>query len=254
MNHVLLIARRDFRMYFTSPIAYIVIAVFSLLIGWMFFNLLSFYVQQQQQYAMMSFGNRPTLTDSVIRPLFGNMNVILLFVVPFITMRLLAEERKDKTAELLFTAPIRPISIIVGKFLSALALVSVMLALTLVYPAVLLTTGKPDPGIFIGCYIGLLLVSSTYVAVGLFWSSITENQIVAAVLSFGTLLFLWLISWAAHSAGPVWSDVLNHLSIIGHYSNFSQGIIDSMDIVYYFSVIILGIFLSYVSFDSNQWG
>lgn len=254
MNQICLIARRDFRMYFTSPIAYIVIAVFTLLIGWMFFNLLSYYVQQQQQFAMMSYGAKPSLGESVLRPLFGNMNVILLFVVPFITMRLLAEERKDHTVELLFTAPVTPLSIILGKFCSAFGLVLVMIATTLVYPLVLFLTGSPDPGVIIGCYLGLFFVAATYVAIGLFWSSITENQIVAAVLSFGTLLFLWLVSWAAHQAGPILSDVLNHLSIIGHYTNFSQGVIDSMDIVYYLSFIGFSLFLSYVTFDSDQWG
>jgi ABC-2 type transport system permease protein len=254
MNQVALIARRDFKMYFTSPIAYIVIAVFTLLIGWMFFNLLSYYVQQQQQFAMMSMGSKPTLADSVLRPLFGNMNVVLLFIVPFITMRLLAEERKDHTVELLFTAPVTPLTIIFGKFISALALVTVMVALTIIYPTVLLLTGSPDPGIIVGCYLGMFFVSANYVAVGLFWSSITENQIVAAVLTFGTLLFFWLISWAAHQAGPVWSEVLNYLSIIGHFSNFSQGVISSTDIVYYLSFIGFSLFLTYVTFDSDQWG
>lgn len=253
MKNVFLIAKKDLKMYFSSPIAYIVISVFLLLMGWMFFNLLSFYQQQMAQFAAISMGNKPTVADGILRPLFGNMNVILLFVAPFITMRLLAEERKDHTVELLFTAPIKPLTIIMGKFLSALGLISIMLGLSIVYPIVLFFAGKPDYGVILGCYLGLFFVSSTYVAVGLFWSSVTENQIVAAVLSFGTLLFFWLISWASHQAGPVWSDVLTHLSIIGHYSNFAQGTIDTSDIIYYLSFIGFGIFLTHTSFDSNQW-
>jgi len=254
MQKILLIAKKDLKMYFSSPIAYVVISVFLLLMGWMFFNLLSFFQQQMAQFSAMSFGNKPTLSDAVIRPLFGNMNVILLFVAPFITMRLLAEERKDHTVELLFTAPIKPLTIILGKFLSALALIGIMLALSFVYPVILAFASKPDLGVIFGCYLGLFFVACTYVAVGLYWSACTENQIVAAVLSFGTLLFFWLISWAAHQAGPVWSDILNHLSIIGHYSNFSQGIIDTTDIIYYLSVVGFALFLAHTTFDSNQWG
>lgn len=254
MKQTLLIAKRDFKMYFASPIAYQLMAVFTLITGWMFFSTLSYFVGQQQQFAMMSFGNKPTLADTVLRPLFGNMNVVLLFIVPAITMRLLAEERKDHTVELLFTAPITPLQIIWGKFLSAFGLVCVMLVPTVIYPVVLMITGKPDVSVIIGCYLGLLFIVASYISVGLFWSAITENQIIAFCLSFGTLLFFWLISWAAYGAGPFWSDVLNHLSIIGHYTNFSQGVIDSVDIVYYLSFIGLGVFLSYLSFDSNQWG
>lgn len=254
MKNVLLIAKRDFRAYFASPIAYIVISTFLLIIGWMFFNMLNGFHQQAQQFSSISFGEKPTLSDAVIRPLFANVNVIFLFVVPFITMRLLAEERKDHTVELLFTAPIRPRTIIFGKFLSACMLVGVMLALTAIYPAILAFIAKPDWGTIAGCYIGLILVAATYVGVGLFWSSCTENQIVAAVLSFGTLLFLWLISWAASQAGPVWSDVLNHISLISHFANFSQGVVDTSDIFYYLSFAGFTLFLTNLSFDSNNWG
>lgn len=254
MNKVFLIARKDFKNYFSSPIAYIVIAVFLFLIGWMFFNLLSFFQQQVQQMAAINMGgNKPNLSESVIRQIYGNMNVILLFVSPFITMRLIAEERKDHTIELLMTAPIRAWEVILGKFLSAMYLIGVMLALTFVYPVILSLIAKPDWGVILGCYAGIILVMATYVAVGLFWSSRTENQIVAAVLSFGTLLFFWLISWAAHQAVPVWSDVLNHMSIIGHYSNFAQGVIDTTDIIYYLSFIGFALFLTNASFDTDQW-
>jgi ABC-2 type transport system permease protein len=254
MKNTLLIARKDFRSYFQSPIAYIVIAVFLLIIGWMFFNMLSYFQMQAQQFSTISFGSKPTLSDAVVRPLFGNMNVILLFVVPFITMRLLAEERREHTVELLFTAPVRSWEIVLGKFLSALALVMVLLFLTTVYPIILGFVSKPDWGTIFTCYIGMLFVAAAYIGVGLFWSSRTENQIVAAVLSFGTLLFLWLISWAASQAGPVWSDVLNHISIISHFTNFTQGILETTGVVYYLSFIFFSLFLTNLSFDSDQWG
>src|SRR3989344_8177386 len=247
MQGTWLIAKRDFRAYFTSPIAYFVYTVFLFLIGWMFFGLLSYFQQQMENFSAYSAGAKPNLAESVIRPLYGNMNVILLFIIPLVTMRLLAEERKEHTVELLFTAPIKPFSVIFGKFLSAFLLIAVMLTITLVYPLVLILAGTPDVGGIAGCYLGLLLVTATYVAVGLFWSATTENQIVAAFLTFGTLLFFWLINWAAHQVGSFWGDVLNYLSIIGHFTNFSQGVIDTSDVVYYLSFITIALFAAHTS-------
>jgi ABC-2 type transport system permease protein len=251
MSPIFLIARKDLKSYFYSPIAYIVIAMFLLIVGWMFSNLFSFYAQSLQQYAAFSAGPRPTLTENVLRPLFGNMNVVLLFVAPFVTMRLLAEETKDHTVELLLTAPVRPIHIVLGKFLAGLGLIMTMVSLTVVYPIILQFVATPDWGAVAGCYLGMLFMASTYVGVGLFWSSRTENQIVAATLTFGTLLFLWLISWSAHRAGPVWSDVLNHLSLIGHYTNFSLGVIDTTNVVFYLTFTGFALFLTNLSVDNH---
>lgn len=251
MNQTLLIARKDLRSYFTSPVAYIVVAIFLLLVGWMFVNLFSFYAQQIGQYAQLNYGQKPSMSENVIRPLFGNMNVILLFVAPFITMRLLAEERKDHTVELLLTAPLRSFEIVFGKFLAGFGLLALMVGVTFIYPIILQLVGSPDWGIIFGCYLGMLMVCATYVAIGLFYSSRTENQIVAAVLTFGTLLFFWLISWAAHRAGPIWSDVLNHLSLIGHFSNFAQGVLDTSDFVFYLSFTGFALFLTNLSMESQ---
>lgn len=251
MNATFLIARKDLRSYFTSPIAYIIVAIFLLLVGWIFINLFSHFMQMSSQYATLNYGNKPSLSENVLRPLFGNMNVILLFIAPFITMRLIAEERKDHTVELLMTAPIRPLSIVMGKFLAGLGLLMVIVGATLVYPVILQLVGSPDWGVILGCYAGLVFICATYVAIGLFWSSRTENQVVAAVLTFGTLLFFWLISWAAHRAGPVWSDVLNHLSLIGHYANFAQGIIDTNGIVYYLTFTGFALFATNLSVEAN---
>lgn len=251
MNSTLLIARKDLRSYFTSPIAYIIVAVFLLLVGWMFINLFSFFTQASGQYATLNYGNKPSLSDNVIRPLFGNMNVILLFLAPFITMRLIAEEKKDHTVELLMTAPLRPWNIVFGKFLAGVGLLMVIVAATLIYPLILQLVGRPDWGVILGCYAGMAFICATYVAIGLFWSSRTENQVVAAVLTFGTLLFFWLISWAAHRAGPIWSDVLNHLSLIGHYANFAQGIIDTTDIAFYLTFTGFALFATNLSVEAN---
>lgn len=251
MQAVLLIARKDLRSYFASPIAYIVVASFLLVVGWMFVNLFSYFLSSLGEFQRYSMGQKPTLSESVIRPLFGNMNVVLLFIAPLFTMRLLAEEKRDHTLELLVTAPIQSVSIVLGKFLAGVLFLSALVGFTLVYPLILQLVGSPDWGVVAACYLGLVLISASYVAVGLFWSSRTENQIVAAVLTFGTLLFFWLISWASHRAGPIWADVLNHLSLIGHYAAFAQGVIDTSSVIYYLSFTAFGLFLTNVSMDNS---
>lgn len=252
MKQILLIARRELRAYFGSSIAYIVIGVFLALVGFIFFSLLNNFVISANQFAGLTVGQRPTLADSVLRPLYGNVNVILLMLSPFITMRLIAEEKKDATISLLLTAPVRALDIVLGKFLAAFALLMIMVCLTMIYGVVLSAISSPDWGVIFGCYIGLVFVSATYAAIGLFWSSLTENQIVAAALSFGTQLFFWLISWSAQQAGPVWSEVLEHLSLIGHYSNFALGIFDTVDAIYYFSFTGFALFLTKLFLESEQ--
>lgn len=253
MSNVWTIARRDFRNYFTSPIAYIVIAGFMGIMGWMFFFNLSHFNLQNLQYQQFGFNKGVSITEGIIRPLYGNMNVIFLFLVPFITMRLFAEEKKMHTIELLMTSPVSLTEIILGKFVSALLLVLVMLTLTLVYPAILFATGNPDLGPIVTSYVGTALLASCYLAIGILFSALTENQIVAGALTFAAGLFFWLVSWATQSAGPVWSDVFMYLSLISHYNNFSQGLLNSADVFYYLSFIFTGLFLTHRVLDSYRW-
>ncbi len=254
MLDALWIARREFRSYFASPIAYIVIAVFLFLIGYMFFNLLGYFQGQVQSFMRMSQGPKPTVTNLIVSPLFGNINVVLLFIIPFITMRLFAEERKEHTAELLLTAPVSPLQIVVGKFLAAYALVSLMILGTTACSLTLIFASNVDKGVLLGCYVGILLVAAAYIAIGLFWSACTENQIVAAAATFGSLLFLWLVAWGAHHAGYFWKEVLEQASIIVHFNSFARGIIDTNDVIYYLVLVGLGVFGAYTTFDANQWG
>jgi ABC-2 type transport system permease protein len=247
------IAAKDYRTYFTSPIAYILIAGFLFVMGWMFFNNLTHFNLQSMQYRQYGMGKGMSLTEGIIRPLFGNMNVILLFLVPFITMRLFAEERKLQTIQLLMTSPISLAEMVAGKFFSAFFLVLTALVLTAVYPILLIVYGNPDIGPILTSYLGTMLLSSCYIALGVLFSSMTENQIVAGVLAFSSGLFLWLINWASQSAGPILSDVLDYLSLIQHFNNFSQGIIETTDVIFYLSFIFLGLFLSHRVLDSYRW-
>lgn len=251
MNPALLIARKDIRSYFSSPMAYVILAFFLFLASWMFGNLLSYFLMRVGQFSQFNAGPKPTLSESVLRPFFGNMNFLLLLVAPFVTMRLLAEDRRDHTIELLMTAPVRPRDVVLGKFLAGLGMLMAMMGATLVFPLALLAVGSPDWGVVLSSYLGFGLVCAAYAAVGLFWSSRTDHQIVAALLTIGTLLFFWLISWASHRAGPVWSDVLNGLSLIGHYTSFSQGVIDTYDVVFYLTFAGFALFLTNLSLEAN---
>ncbi len=247
------IASKDYKTYFTSPMAYIIIATFLMIMGWMFFFSLSHFNMQAMQAKAFGMGKPMSVTEGIIRPLFGNMNVIFLFLAPAITMRLFSEERKMQTIQLLMTSPVTLTEMVLGKFFSAMLLVLTMLALTTIYPAVLFTFGSPDAGPIITSYIGTILMTSCYVAFGVLFSSMTENQIVAFFLTFGLGLFSWLINWAASAAGPVWSDFLDYMSLIQHYNNFSVGVIDTTDVIFYFSVIGLGLFFTHRALDSYRW-
>lgn len=247
------IAWKDYKTYFTSPIAYIVIAGFLVIMGWMFFFNLSHFNLQSMQYKQFGMGKGTSLTDGIIRPLYGNMNVIFLFLVPFITMRLFAEERKLQTIQLLMTSPITLMEMVLGKFFSAFLLVFTMLSATMVYPIILYVFGNPDLGPILTSYLGTLFLASCYLSIGVLFSAMTENQIVAGALTFAAGLFLWLVNWASQSAGPVFSDIFDYLSLIQHYNNFSQGIIDTSDCIFYVSFIGLGLFFTHRVLDSYRW-
>lgn len=208
---------------------------------------------QGMQFEQMRYGKAPSLTDNLLRPVFGNMNVVLLFLVPFITMRLFAEEKKNNTIELLFTAPVHLSEIVLGKFFSAFGFVLVLLALTLPYPVVLSFAAKPDWGVISLCYLGTACMIGVYIAVGVLASSLTENQIIAGAMTFGIILFFWIIKWASYSAGATLTDVLSYLSIIDHFEDFSRGVFSTKDLVFYISAIGMWLFLTYKALESYAW-
>jgi ABC-2 type transport system permease protein len=253
LANTLTIARKDFKSYFASPVAYILMAVFSFIMGWMFFSILNAYIVNAMRFEQFRMGKGPNLTEHLIRPLYGNLNVVLLFLVPFITMRLFAEERRNNTIELLFTAPVSWWEIIVGKYLSAVGFVFVLMALTLPYPLAMMAAASPDWAVIMTCYLGTAFMIGIYIAVGMWCSSLTENQIIAGGLTFGIILFFWIIKWASLNASPVWGDLLGYLSIIDHFEDFSRGVVNSKDVVFYVSAIGLWLFLTYKSLESYSW-
>jgi ABC-2 type transport system permease protein len=198
-------------------------------------------------------GRELNVADSVLRPLFSNISVILLLLMPLVTMRLFAEERRSGTIELLLTYPVRDGAVLMGKYLAALAVYAVMLGLTLVYPAIVLYFARVEWGVLLACYLGLLLMGATFLAVGVFASSLTENQIVASITTFGVLLIFWVIGWSADYAGGAWGRVLTHVSLLEHFDSFAKGVLDTKDILYYLDFTIVALFLTLRSLEARRW-
>ena len=255
MNNVLAIAQKEIRSYFASPIAYVVIGLFALLFGWFFVAILNWFVQQGMQMSM-GMGMGPTsmnVNQQMIRPLLLIMTVVLLFVLPMITMRTYAEEKRSGTIELLLTSPLTDMQIILGKFFGALALYATMLLVTLIYVGTLFFFGSPEWKPIVTAYLGLLLMGGCFISVGLLISSLTRNQIVAGMLTFGVFLLLWVIDWIGAFAGPAVEPIVNYLSITQHFDDFAKGVIDTKHVVYYVSFMTFGLFLTAKSVDSERW-
>ncbi|MBU08040.1 MAG: hypothetical protein CME13_08720 [Gemmatimonadetes bacterium] len=258
MRNLWAIYTKELRSYFVSPVAYVIAGVFLFLSGYLFRNILmqfNFWCIQFSQRAQFMQGGMPNLNlnEMVVTQFFGVMDFIWLLVVPMLTMRLLAEEKKNGTMELLMTSPISTVEILLGKFLACLTLYMTIVALTLVYCGILELYGDPDWGPIWSAYLGYLLLGGTFIGVGMLASSVTENQIVAVLLAFGALLTLWLIDWSASFAGPTAAKVLQYLSIIQHLQDFQRGVIDTSDVVFYLSFIFFSLFVTTRVLESRRW-
>jgi ABC-2 type transport system permease protein len=257
VKNALAIAAREIRSYFVSPVAYVVLTGFLLLSGWFFFNLLARFSYLLQIYSGLQRGGqemeRLNLNEFVISPLLHNLSVVLVILIPVISMRTFAEEKRLGTFELLLTSPLRVGEIVAGKFLGALAFVTLMLALTGIYPVLLLIYGNPEGGIMLSGYLGLFLVAASFLSIGLLTSSLTENQIVAAVSCLVALLLLYVINWPADTSTPTIGAVLHYLSVTEHFSEFVKGIIDTRAVAYFLSLIAAALFLTHRSVESLRW-
>jgi len=246
--------KKEMRLYFGSPVAYVVFTFFLLISGWFFSQIFLFYSDiSMRSFMQPQFGQNLSITDNVMRPLFTNMSVVLLFFIPMLTMRLFAEEKRAGTMELLLTYPVRDGEVLAGKFLAAAALYLLLLALTFLYPGLVAYFTRVEWGPILTGYLGLVLVGSTFLAVGLLISSLTENQIVAGFGTFGVLLAFWVIGWGAEFAGGNLRAVLQYLSVTEHMDGFSRGLVDTKDLVYYGSAIVLALFLALRSLESKRW-
>jgi len=253
VRNIMAIAEKELRSYFASPIGYILIGLFSLLFGWFFYVYLMAFVQQSQQMMQFGGGGGANVNQMMIRGLFQNTAVIILFVMPMITMRTYSEEKRSGTIELLLTSPVTDVEIILGKFFGALGLYIALLAVTLPHMGILFLYGNPEWRPVAAAYLGLLLMGGTFVSLGLLISSTTNNQIVAGIVTFVVFLLLWIVGWFADSAGPTIGPITSWLSITEHFDDFSKGIIDTKHVLYYLSLITFGLFLTAKSVDTERW-
>jgi ABC-2 type transport system permease protein len=235
VKNVWAVSTRELRSYFLSPLAYVIIALFLALSGYLF-------------ALILSNGRQASLSGLV-----QNVSVLYLFIVPAISMRLLAEEQRTGTVELLLTNPVQEWEIVTGKFLAAILLVVVMLALTLLFPLFLFIFGNPDKGPIISGYVGIFLQAAAFLSIGLWASSLTQNQIVAAIVSFAALLILWLSDNLGQFLGGTIGSIVSYTSVINHFQTFPQGVIQSNDVIYYLTLVIAGIVLSTLSLQSRRY-
>jgi ABC-2 type transport system permease protein len=248
------IYRKELRHYFQSVTAYVMIGLFLVLSGYFFYSIFRYY-----NYLSFQAGREPylasnlNLIEGVMRPLMGNVSVVLLFALPLLTMRLLAEEKKQGTFELLLTYPLSDFEAVMGKYFAALTVFALMLGGTVLYPVMLAIYSNPEPGPIITSYIGLFLMGTSFIAMGVFFSSITSSQIVAGAATFVVSLFFLVIGWAAPFSGPTLSKVIAQLSILEHFDGFSKGIIDVRDVTYYVFLSVFFLFLTLRSLESTHW-
>jgi len=258
MRKYLALFERELKSYFVSPVAYVIIGFFLAFSGLFFYNVVTWFDRMSMQSMMQSQYYRQApqpmnVNMMAIRPLLSNIAVIALFLIPGLTMRLLAEEKRQGTMELLLTSPVTNWQTTLAKFTSAWVLFGVMLALTLVYQGLLFIFGKPELGPILSGYLGLFLLGGSFIAVGLLFSSFTENQIIAFVAALATNLILLSLGWLSNFTGPTLSKILSQVSPIEHFDDFAKGVVDTQHLVFYVSFIFGGIFLTYVSLESSRW-
>jgi ABC-2 type transport system permease protein len=246
--------RKELYRFFASPIFYVVAFIFISLAGYFFYSSVAYYSLLSFQAASNPYmAEQLNLTDMVLEPFFGSVGIVLLLMVPLITMRLFAEEKKSGTAELLFTYPISDRGAVLGKFTAAVSVLLLMLAATLPAMGLLGFLSSPPWASILSGYLALFFMGGAFVSLGLFASSLTENQIIAAAITFGALLLLWIIGWAQSLAGPALSDFLGYLSLLNHFQNLIKGVLDSRDLLFYLLFVVLFMFGTLRILESRQW-
>ena len=246
---ILTIAKREVSTLFLSPLAWIILAVVQVLLGYMFLAQIdNFFLLQPQLFQLE---NVPGVTDIVIAPLFSLAAIILLMIMPLITMRSIAEEKRNKTLTLLISSPISMTEIVLGKFLGLFFFVFILVSLLMLMPLSLFIGTAIDVGKLLSIYISMLLLLSSFAAIGLYLSSLTENQTIAAVGTFGALLMLWLIDWIGEAL-PNNQSVVSYLSPLQHHQSMLEGLFDTADVAYYLIFITVFLVLTIRQLDRER--
>ncbi len=253
MRNIWTIYRKELKSYFSSWVAYLLLAFFAVLFGWVFANSMNYFVYESMMANMQGGGMPMNVNDWVVRPVLMNVGVISLFVIPMITMRLFAEEKRNGTIELLMTSPVRDFEMVLGKWFAALTLYACVLGVSALNVAYLFEFGKPDWKPILVGYLGLLLQGGCLLAVGTFISTLTRNQIIAVGATFAACLLLWVLDWVtAYNTDP-WAKVVSYIAVTTHFQTFAKGVLDTKDVVYYLSAIFFGLFLTERSMESLRW-
>jgi len=260
VKNIMALTGREIKSYFISPIAYVTLMIFLLLTGYFFYGgLIEFgrrfthYQQLAQIYRNPEILSQINLNSTVIANMLFNMVFVFLFLIPLLTMRSFAEEKKNGTEELLMTSPITVNQIIAGKFFGAFTFMMLMLIPTIAYQILLFHYAEPELGPVISGYVGVVLFVITGISIGLFTSSLTENQIISAVITFVILLFLFIINMVGGAEGTLVNSLVKYLSVVEHIRNFIQGLIDFKDVVYFATLTLFFIFLTKRSVESIRW-
>jgi len=253
VNNILLICRKELKSYFASPIAYILMAFFGLIFGFGFYTATRDMVRYAFQAQAMGQMAQMNVNEQIIRPLLGFASTVALFLIPMITMRTFAEEKSRGTIELLMTSPVKDWQIILGKWLGAILLYLCVLGMSMINIGLLFAWGKPDLKPVLVAYLGLILQGGCLLGIGVFISTTTRNQIIAGGVTFFVCLLLWLLSWftAFDTSGGL--SVINYLSIVTHFENFSKGVLELKDVVFYLSMIFFSLFLTSRAMESLRW-
>jgi ABC-2 type transport system permease protein len=260
MRNSIAIAKKELNIYFATPIAYVMFTLFVLIGSYFFWSLVGRYEQISLMYMRFNspeMVNRLNFQDAIFGPLFGNLAVILIFLMPLLTMRLIAEEKSSRTIELLYTSPLAPRDIVFGKFLGALCVVTCALLLTLIYPGIVQLIAKDTAGVewrtvLLG-YLGIWLLGAAYLALGMFFSALTDSQAIAALLGFVLALLTWIIGWAAGQAEGTAREIVSYLAATGHLEAFGRGTLELKDIIYFLTLIILGLFATHRAVEAHRW-
>lgn len=253
MKNILIICKKELKSYFSSPIAYLLMAIFAVIFGFFFYSATAFFVMRGMESQMMGRGMPMDVNEWVIRPLLSNASVIGLFLIPMITMRLYAEEKRSGTMELLMTSPVRDTEIIIGKFIAALVMYACVIGVSALDLAALFAYGQPDWKPILVGYLGLLLQGGALIAIGTFISTTTKNQIIAGGATFAVCLLLWVLNWVSSYEQAAWAKVVSYLSVVEHFEPFSKGVIDTKDVVFFASLTFFGLFLTARSMESLRW-
>lgn len=244
------LAWRELRSLFLSPLAWAILAIVQIILAYLFLSQLQEFLLIQHKLTTIE--NAPGITELVIAPMYGSAAFVMMLITPLLTMRLISEERRNKSLALLISAPISMTEIIIGKYLGILSFAAIMIAMITLMPLSLYLTGTLDGGLLFTIVLGISLLIAAFISLGLYMSSLTAQPTIAAMSTFGMLLMLWIIDWAGGKANETASGFLEYLSMLRHFEAFTKGIFNSSDFIYYLLFISLFLILSIRRLDGDR--